>query len=133
MPTDEVALVIDGVASQVILWWVTKDRVAVARVDRSRLQRIVVRLNGSPECTLDEVDAALLDLRRLLIGPHGSTLFGIRRLVVVPDVDVMAVPFAALADLRGRRLDDDRTVVYCASVAQLPCHRQVALAAILLQ
>lgn len=106
----------------VAVFCLTGDRIAATRVriDRRELEMRIDALDSAirRRAPLDEVRSASAALYNVLLKPMRSQLGGVGELVIVPDRQLFAVPFAALYDAKNSRyLVEDFAIRFAPAVS----------------
>jgi CHAT domain-containing protein len=106
----------------VVIFFLTGDAIVARRVDVDR-HELEMRIDAfvsaiRRRASMDEVRASSSVLDALLIAPIRSQLAGIDQLVIVPDRQLFAIPFAALYDEKsGRYLMDELEIRFAPALA----------------
>lgn len=101
---------------------------SVQRVSEETLRRVLQRLlsNLEREAPLETIHQDARQLYNWLIRPLETQLNGVKRIVVCPDGDLHAVPWAVLRDGRGRYLLERVAVGCCPSASAWATAEQMA-------
>jgi tetratricopeptide (TPR) repeat protein/CHAT domain-containing protein len=94
-------------------------RVYTIAVKPTDLVRRVAAFREALAASATDIDLPARDLYDLLLAPAAAQVAGARRLLVVPDGILWALPFQALRSPEGRYVIEDRAVAYGGSLAAL--------------
>ena len=94
-------------------------RVYTIAVKPAELAKRVAAFREALATPTIDIETVARDLYDLLLAPAGAQLGGARRLLVVPDAVLWALPFQALRSPEGRYVIQDRAIAYGGSLAAL--------------
>jgi hypothetical protein len=118
----DTALVQFAIQDDEVLAWVFRTGNVVyrqLRISEARLSEVVKRVTDAlePHARSGSLSAALTALNAVLFDSLAPALDGARRLIIVPDGPLHAVPFAALTDGRGHTLIEKLSVTIAPSAS----------------